>query len=294
MPIREDHSSLSTISDQELPIIITTFNDFEFEERVIRLLSQMGFPIGERKILGQRAIGPGEILVTDQDVNSKEIPIISLATEAKFLSDPMLHHHLSQHFIPHSGSSPSGLVITGGEGLIDVRGELLAFLAPFAPRLASFQEGDCRLALIPTRRRDELDRLARFSDSSIALFLLSAERKESHLATSFIEYRRRIHPHLQVAFVIHGGRKQIKAELGALLEPFTIFWLEDERDDLLRIRWGKRAQGNERFHEISEWIGSHYGDAHQPRTLIGSVRDNTRRERDRAPFRVGGAVANSR
>lgn len=282
------------MSSHDLPIIITSFRDFELEERVIRLLSYMGFPIGERKILGERTIEPGEILVTDQNLASRDIPIISLPADSEQISDTTLFHYLSQHFIPQRKSMPSGLVITGGETLIELRSELLAHLAPFSPRLAQYQIGDCNLALIPTRRKEELDRLARFSESSRALFLLAADRLESQVAQSFIEYRRRIHPHLEIAFVIHGGRKQIKTEISAMLEPFAIFWLEDESEDFFRLRWGKRPQGSERFQKISEWIGSHHGDANQSRTLIDDARDTTRRERDRAPLRTGGAMAITR
>ncbi len=282
------------MSSPELPIIITSFRDFELEERVIRIFSHMGFPIGERKIVGDRRIEPQEILITDQQLVSTEIPIIALPKGAELFTDVMLHHYLSQHFIPHASAKPSGLVIAGGETLTDLRNDLLTHLAPFAPRIASYQDGDCNLALIPTRRKAELERMARFSDSSKALFLLAADRKESRLAESFIEYRRRIHPHLEIAFVIHGGRKQMKLEIKAMLEPFRIFWLEDERDDLFRLRLRKRPQGSERFFEISEWIGSHHGDAHQPRILLEPARDNTRRERDRPPFRAGGAMATSR
>lgn len=282
------------MSDSELPIIITRFRDFELEERVIRILSQMGFPIGERKIVGDRTIEPREILITDQKIDSSEVPIIGLPTQTQHFNDLMLHHFLSRFFIPHFLSTPSGLVITGGETLTELRGELLTFLAPFGARLASYRDGDCNLALIPTRRKSELERIARFSDSARALFLLAAERKESHLAQSFIEYRRRIHPHLEMGFVIHGGRKQMKSEIRAMLEPFRIFWLEDDHDDLFRLRLRKPARGSERFLEIAEWIGSHHGDAHQPRTLLDHAPVSTRRERDRAPFRAGGAVANPR
>lgn len=282
------------MSNPELPIIITSFRDFELEERVIRILSQMGFPIGDRKIVGDRRMEPREILITDQHLVSNEIPIIALPAQAQRFNDVMLHHFLSRYFIPHSRSTPSGLVITGGESLTELRGELLTYLAPFGARLAHYEEGDRNLALIPTRRKSELERMARFSDSQIALFLLAADRKESQRAESFIEYRRRIHPHLEMAFVIHGGRKQMKSEIRAMLEPFMIFWIEDERDDLFRLRLRKPARGRERFLEIAEWIGSRHGDAHQSRTLLDHAAVSTRRARDRAPFRAGGAMANSR
>ena len=282
------------MSNLELPLIITSFRDFELEERVIRLLSEMGFPIGERKIVGDRMIESREILITDQQILSNDLPIIALPFDAQHFSDAMLHHFLSRHFIPHTKPAPSGLVIVGGESLTALRHELLAYLTPFGPRLAHYQDGDRHLALIPTRRKSELERLTRFSDSSKALFLLAADRTECQLAESFIEYRRRIHPHLDIAFVIHGGRKQVKAEMRGILEPFVIFWLEDERDDLFRLRLRKRPRGSDRFLEISEWIGSHHGDAQQSRTLLDHASDSTRRERDRTPFRASGAMATSR
>lgn len=290
IPMPVDHFSSLIMSTEVLPVIVTSFKDFELEERVIRVLSHMGFPIGRRKILGEREIAPGEILVTDQVPFSPEIPAICLPKEMQRVDDTRLHHFFARHFIPIGESIRSGVVVTGGSTLIGLRGELLESLASFGARYAPFEEGDRNLALIPTRRREELLRLARFSESSIAIFLLEADRTQLELAQSFIEYRRRIHPHLEIAFVTYGGRKQIKSEISANLEPFTIFWVDDERDDLFRLSWRKRLRGPARFRHLAEWIGSRHGGAYQPRNLL----DHTRRERDRSPFGIGGAVATSR
>ncbi len=287
----ESSDSHSAISRVELPVIVTSFRDFDLEERAVRLLAQMGSVIGDRKILGERAIAANEILVTDYQQSQRELPTIVLSQEMHHWSDQRLHDFFLRQFIP-ARAHQSEVVISSLPGQEEVRSDLIAFLnrSETSAIYAPFDERDLHLALIPTRREDEIERLNRFALAKFALFVLPADRKEIRHAVTFIEYRRRIHPHLDLAFIVVGGRKQVRNEIAAALEPFPIFWLSNERDELVRLGWPRRAERSERFTPILQWIGSRRGDARQP----GSLLDETRRRRARPPFGVGGAVATTR
>jgi len=275
----------------QVPVIVTSFRDFELEERAVRLLAQMGFAIGDRKIVGAREVGESEILVTDTRALVRGAPSIIVDPQMHHWSDATLHRHLYRQFIP-VGDRGAEVVITSSVAQQQLRGDLIAALtrAQIKAIQATFDERDIRLALIPTRRREEIDRLDRFAKASLALHVLDADLRELALAQSLIEYRRRIHTHLELCFLVVGGRKRIRSQIAISLEPFPIFWIEDEREDLVRLVWSARRQGSDRFEQIVKWIGSRHGDSRQSRSDL----DTTRRSRDCAPFRVGSPVATPR
>lgn len=289
----------------EIPIIVTQFRDFDLEERVVRLLAHRGFRIGERKIMGARELGPEEILITDEQRSSEEIPLITLPIEAWQWSEIDLQRFLQHQLLPpplitdHLIPAHRALII-GGENEIEVREDLLASLheSGAAARFASFDESDLRSALIPTRRMTERLRFDHFARAEAVLFLLGlpgvdhsrTERNEIARAQSLIEYRRRVHPHLRLGFALIGGRKSKRKEISALFEPFSIFLIEDMRDDLVRIWPRKRMRGSEKFREIEEWIGSPRGDSRQSSDLQNRAPSRGAR----SSRRIGGAVATSR
>lgn len=287
-------------AEVHVPVIITSFRDFELEERAVRLLSQMGFAIGDRKIVGVRNVHSNEIVVTDQSsvsalAEEEGIPSIVLTPQVHQWSDASLHHFLYRSFIPE-GEDGAEVVITSSpehrwrdERL---RSELIGACARAQVKAiqATFDERDIRLALIPTRRKEEIDRLDRFAKASLALLILGAHPKELRIAESLIEYRRRIHTHLDLAFVVVGGRKRIRAQIASALEPYPLFWIEDESEELVRLRWPMSKGGSDRFERIVEWIGSRHGDSRQSRAHL----DTTRRRRDRAPDRARGPMATAR
>lgn len=289
----------SEIFDPDLvPVIVTTFRDFELEERVVRILAHRGFRIGERKIVGGRDLSSEEILITDGESQSAEFPVISIPWQAREWDDHSLQSFIRDQIhppIPTTTSWPSVLVIAEGAQSA-LAGELVGDVnahsshdLPIA-HLATFEERDLRSALVPTRRFDEQVRHARYAHARSALYLAGLDRKELALAHSMIEYQRRIHPHLALAFILVGGRKARRMEAASLLEPFPIFFLEDERDDFLRIWPSPRKRGEAKFSEIREWLGSLHGDSRQPRDLA----DRAPSRGARTSRRTGGAMATPR
>jgi hypothetical protein len=290
---------LSSIMSSEIPRIVTEFRDFELEERVVQILAHRGFRIGERKIMGRRELLSDEILITDEEWNSNEIPIISLPRDARDWSDGDLERFLQDQILPPLITSPSEmrphrLLLIGGENQIGIREELILTLnrkscsTVFAP----FDERDLQTALIPTRRMEERARFDRFARAELALFLIDVERlaldrSEIARAHSLIEYRRRVHRHLRLGFILIGGRKSRRNDVASLLEPFPIFWIEDVSDDLLRIWPRGKSRGESKFREIEEWIGSPHGDSRESSDLPHHALTRGAR----SPRRIGGSMA---
>jgi len=289
----------SEIVDPHLvPVIVTSFRDFELEERVVRILAHRGFQIGERKIIGTRELSSDEILITDSEFQRVDLPFISIPGQARDWDDHSLQVFIRDQIHPplvSTTSWPAVLVIAEAEQrrlATELLGAINSHSGQGLPiaQLAPFEERDLRSALVPTRRLDEQVRHARFTHARAAIYLAGIDRKELALAHSMIEYQRRIHPHLALAFILVGGRKARRIEAASLLEPFPIFFLEDERDDFLRIWPSSRKRGDEKFSEIREWLGSLHGDSRQPRDLA----DRTSSRGARSSRRTGRSMATSR
>jgi hypothetical protein len=275
----EQVRSSPSIMSFEIPVIVTNFRDFELEERVVRILAHRGFRIGERNITGRREVLPGEILITDEAWSSAVIPLISIPRDARGWNEGVLERFLNDQILPplDSGNArniTSSLLIIGGEGRSEVREKLLQYLHNFGVQttFATFDDSDLRTALIPTRRVEERRRFERFARAHFALFLIDLEatfehRVEVTRANSLIEYRRRVHPHLALGFALIGGRKSRRREVAATLEPFTSFWIDQPREEMLQLWSMKRVREGEKFREISEWIGSPHGDSREPSAL---------------------------
>lgn len=271
--------SSESFSPLVTPVIVTSFRDFELEERVVRILSHRGFQIGERKIMGTRELLSEEILVTDVAEHSGHIPVITIPWQAREWDDASLQRSIQDQISPPllSQNHWSPVLVIGEGEWNPLASELVGVInsqctpqvLPGSPRaqVARFDERDIRAALVPTRRFEERVRHARFAYAQQALFLTGVDRKDLALAHSMIEYQRRIHPHLALAFVLVGGRKARRLEAASLLEPFPIFFLDDERDDFLRIWPSHRRSGERKFSEIGEWLGSLHGASWQPRNL---------------------------
>jgi hypothetical protein len=281
----------------EVPMIITNFIDFELEERIVRLLSGMGFRIADRKIMSEILIIGDEILVVDEASTARlradSLPSIVIPEGASQWSDLQLFTYLRHHFTPESdGDSSFDIVITGTDSASRLRTELMVYLNASSLSVANgrFDESDLRLALVPTRRKDELVRLNRFARAKAALFLLAADPKEVERAKVFIEYRTRVHPHLDLGFVVIGGRKSVRSQVMADLQPFRCFLLAGH-DDLLRLSFASgRGDHRQRFEQIAEWIGSRHGVARKSDDHLGAPR----RWRDRPSLGVGGPMAVAR
>lgn len=282
----------------DVPLIVTSFLDFELEERAVRLLSGMGFRIADRRILSKLSLEGDEILVMDQAnepkmmINSR--PSIVVPQEASHWSDARLFSFFQRHFIIEIDDVPaSDLLVCAGDSVAHLRSDLISYLSSssLAVMQARFEERDIQLALIPTRRSEEISRLSRFARARIALYLLAADLDEVQRAKRFMEYRERIHRHLQLGFVVFGGRRTIRTQVTAALEPFPVFHISGRDDDLLRLSFASsHGQKMQRFQQIMEWIGSCHGIARESDDQLSAPR----RRRDRAPFGIGSAVAASR
>ena len=104
------------------PVIVTSFRDFELEERVVRILAHRGFQIGERKIVGTRELSSDEILITDIEVHSTDLPIISIPWQAREWDDATLQGFIRDQIYPPFATAtswPSVLVIAQGEWCVD-------------------------------------------------------------------------------------------------------------------------------------------------------------------------------
>lgn len=281
----------------DVPMIVTSFVDFELEERTVRLLSGMGFRIANRKILSEVVLHSDEILVLDQGsrmkIGADSLPSILIPEQASGWSDSRLFTYLRRHFTPEADGGPTfDVVITGTDSSVALRSELITYLnaASLSTANGRFEDGDLSLALIPTRRREDLHRLNRFAGARVALFLLAADPKEVERAKVFIEYQSRVHPHLELGFVVTNGRKSSRSQLVRDLEPFPCFHLAGS-DDLLRLTFlSGNGDQRQRFQQIVEWIGSLHGVAWESDYQLGAPR----RWRDRPPFRVGGTMATTR
>lgn len=275
--------SVSERSPSSIPVIVTSFRDFELEERVVKILAAQGFIIGERKIVTPTPIKLDEILITDSQAMHLDlpfIPFIVVPSVAREWSDQILHSFLqSQLFPPLSENVQEQqqpmVIVLGSDSWKKRQEEIVATMNVHALSciIAPFDERDIRSALIPTRRREERVRFANFAYARFALFLLGVERHELAQAHSLIEYRRRVHPHLQLGFVLIGGRKAIRSEITTVLEPFPIFRIHDQRDQLLNFNSRKKRQRESKFQPIVEWIGSHHGDSGKSRNLSDRARE---------------------
>jgi hypothetical protein len=277
MAMERCSSSIMSVSERSplsIPVIVTSFRDFELEERVVRILAGQGFVIGERKIVTPTPIKLDEILITDSQVMDLDLPFIAIPLVAREWSDQILHSFLQSQLFPPLNDGLQGMVIVlGSDSWRQRQEEIVATMNSHALSsiIAPFDERDIRSALIPTRRREERIRFANFAYARFALFLLGTERHELAQAHSLIEYRRRVHPHLQLGFVLIGGRKAIRSEISTVLEPFPIFRIDDERDQLVKFNSRKKRQRESKFQPIVEWIGSHHGDSGKSRDLSDRV-----------------------
>ena len=282
----------------DVPLIVTSFLDFELEERAVRLLSGMGFRIADRRILSKLSLEGDEILVIDQANEPKmminSMPSIVVPQEASHWSDARLFSFFRRHFMTEiDDASAPDLLVCAGDSVAHLRSDLISYLSSssLAVMQARFEERDIQLALIPTRRSEEISRLSRFARARIVLYLLAADLDEVQRAKRFMEYRERIHLHLQLGFVVFGGRRTTRAQVAAALEPFPVFHISGRDDDLLRLSFASsHGRKMQRFQQIMEWIGSCHGIARESDDQLSAPR----RRRDRAPFGIGSAVAASR
>jgi len=262
----------------EIPQVLTSFFDFELEEKVVKLLTRMGYPIVARQIRSDELaslfdLGP-YFLVTDLEKydgsSALVIPRSAVAWSERGLQELISNKifNLSSSSYSQLGRSALQVVITGSESHRSFINHYQERYADEYPLRAHFpySESDLQLALIPTRRRNEIERVRSLQESGAALFVTSLRREEIDSAHSFIEYRRRIHPHLSISFLaIEEGAtvsiKKSRSTLNAQFHPFPFFSISP------RALMGQEAQQNlfdrsqlrrseATFVAIGKWLGS--------------------------------------
>lgn len=282
------------INDEVIPLVVTSFRDFELEERVVRIMAYRGFRIGDRKIAGIVKLAAEEILLTDMEFELDDAACINLPTEARNWNEEQL-----QTFLRHQISPPVSPDLKWPDVLIVAESQRALFAEELVRSIngmgllaviAPFEERDLRMALVPTRRYEERVRHSRFAHAETVLFLLGTDRREVAMARSMIEYYRRIHPHLNLGFILLGGRKAERSEVKSHLEPFSIFYLRDDRDEVLRLWPSRNDKSDRKFLEIKEWIGSLHGNPGQS----GNCKNGAPARGTRAFGRIGRSVAASR
>jgi hypothetical protein len=262
--------------DNEIPQVLTSFQNFELEEKVVRLVARMGYPVVARQIRRDELAASVDfkLLFTDLEkyagLGGVIIPKSALGWSERGLQD-----FISQRIFNFTRSNKSlesqrslQVVITGSESyrsLIHHYQERFSEMYPVRAHFP-FSERDIQLALIPTRRRDEIERVQSLQESGAALFVTTLRREELDSAHSFIEYRRRIHPHLSISFlVIEEGAtdsiKKLRSTLIAQLHPFPFFSISPRaligqggQRNLFDHSHYRRSEAT--FAAIGKWLGS--------------------------------------
>ncbi|MDA0216932.1 MAG: hypothetical protein O3A12_01230 [Actinobacteria bacterium] len=290
-----------------LPNIATSFFDFELEEIVVQFLSRIGYQILHRQISDQvinHLEHQSKLLLFTDRIDVKHEFVITIPREAKFWEQKellnFLHNRLFQRASSHV--EKNGLVITGSDSYKLLFEDFNSHFSDKHPirHHFSFNEEDLDLALLPTRRNLEIDRIQKLQEVESVLYIFQANRHELASAHTFIEYQRRIHNHLSLAFLpisfsSSSLAKKVIAEISAALDPFPIFLIRLSHRELERSLFHRRSllelnpkiAGALQFKEIEKWLGSTRGIS--KRTKMGE--NNALTRGSKAPWRTDSRVA---
>ena len=214
--------------------VATLFRDFLLEERTVSLLSRMGYRVIRRVVSDTPWSDLGnfeaDLIFTDHEMVSGD-SVITIDTALRHGSDRDFLRVLHGKLFPQMQARERTEILLVGAERIRGRALELAELLQRSNRgvarlsFVEFREEDLQLALIPTRRRDEVERICAMRDASKALFIFNVDKSEQRVAESFIEYQRRIHRHLDIAFAGITDEKNWRGREGLRrsLHPFEVF-----------------------------------------------------------------------
>jgi hypothetical protein len=290
-----------------IPNIATSFFDFELEEIIVQFLSRIGYQILRRQISDQ-IINHLEhqsrfLLFTDRMDVQHEF-VIFIPKQAKLWNQEQLLNFLQSKLFQRdtSHAEKNGLIITGSDSYRLLFEDFNLYFSDKYPvsHHFSFNEEDLDLALLPTRRNLEIDRIQKLQEVESVLYIFQANRHELASAHTFIEYQRRIHSHLSLAFLpicfsSSSISKKVINEISAALDPFPIFLIRLSHRELERSLFHRRSLlelnpkigGALQFKEIEKWLGSTRGIS--KRAHLGE--DNALTRGSKASWRTDSRVA---
>lgn len=263
--------------------VSTLFRDFSLEEWTVSQLNQMGYCLADRIVtadpLGQMDQFDADLIFTDHPHFSGD-RVVTIPPEAiRWSTQTFIDHlHRTLHRSwQHRNGIDGDVLIIGSAGVLPYCQEIFRTLlnsrlitdSPEA--VAIFHEEDHALALMPTRRINEIRRIARLQVASRALFVVGASRAELAGAQSFMEYQRKIHSGLDLGFMFISSRefssKREVTQAKALLHPFPVFPVSVSGFELARAGSNlapkaslSRTQIRRlRIKEIANWLGSTRG-----------------------------------
>jgi hypothetical protein len=264
--------------------VSTFFHDFALEEVTVAHLTAMGYQLAHR-VVGREPWQVGDtfsadLLVTDlASINGDRVIVIPDQARRWGRSEFIDHLHRTLYRNWQDFGHVQERVIVIGSAAVKADGEELVALLQRMQLLdaeesssAIFHEEDLELAMMPTRRSEEIERIMRIQGASKALFLLKAGRAEISRGESFLEYRRRMHQRLEVGFVLISSRdaesKRFVKEVQSLFHPLPVFSIPAaalSRSPIRSNLMGAKAQSGLRFprlriKELAEWLGSTRGD----------------------------------
>lgn len=276
--------------------VSTIFNDFALEEKSVGHLTQMGYHLVRRMV----GIEPwqsnesfaADLIVTDLASMTGDRVIVIPPEAIRWSIDGFiehLHRTLYRNWQRFSGIQEkflalgSAAVRSESEDLVELLIKMRA-IESGERSFANFHEGDLTLALMPTRRSIEIDRIMRIQNAGRAIFLLKEGRAELAGAESFLEYQRRIHPSLKLCFITiptsEPQRRRFIKGAQLLLHPFPVFSIGMNALRALKARGhiaGARPLSSLqiqrlRIKELAKWLGSTRGDQEQSHSQANIVR----------------------
>jgi hypothetical protein len=264
--------------------VSTLFSDFALEELAVSHLTQMGYHLAHRVVGLERWQGSesfdADLIVTDFASISGDRVIVIPPEAIRWNRDAFTDHlhkmfytnwyrfgHVSEHFLALGSASVRSDTEDIVEGLIGMQlldGEMRS--------IETFHEGDLTLAMMPTRRSGEIERIRRIQSATKALFLFKEGRAELARAESFVEYQRRMHHGLKVGFLAIASSdlhlKRFIKEAEVALGPFPVFSIR--MNALRALRAHATKNGNKKWNKNGNTQGNMTGN------LEGSVKVNLR------------------
>lgn len=284
------HLTLTEIYFLTMTVSVSTFfNDFALEEVVVAHLTQMGYRLAHR-VVGVEPWQAGDsfdvdLIFTDHLAITGDRVII-IPHEALRWSREGFIEHLHRALYAHAPNNPAGevsehLLVIGSaavrrdsETIVEVLIKMRMIDAK-SKSISTFHDDELSLALMPTRRNLEIERIMRIQNSTRALFLFKEGRAEFAGAESFVAYQRRLHQELNLGFLIVSSKdrhsKRYINDVTGRLHPFPIFPIR--MNALRAIGADGEAAGAHspsslqlhrlRFKELAKWLGSTRGDKEQ-------------------------------
>jgi hypothetical protein len=294
------HLTSSEILCEAMTVSVSTFfNDFALEEVVVTHLNQIGYQLAHRVV----GVEPWQVsdsfdvdLIFTDHLSFTGERVVVIPAEALRWNREVFIEYLHRTLYPnpssnsytnsvnhrnHSGDVGADLLVIGSAAVrsdCETIVEVLIKMRLIDAReisISTFHDEDLALALMPTRRSREIERIMRIQDSMRALFLVKQSRAELAGAESFMVYQRRMHQSLNLGFLVvastEGRSKRFINDAEVSLNPFPIFPVQINALRAISAS-GKMASTRTpsslqlhrlRLKELAKWLGSTRGNKEQ-------------------------------